>query len=435
MTANKRAEVEEAVQKRYAAGVSLERLQKEYGLTRYVIRGIITRGGGEIRGRGRPLNRVAAEPVLTNKLKELEKVLGEPVNPDVLLTIVSYALRHNDGRTFRKIDRRYNYDGALSAFRRDHLESSYYFMGRLWRYAYRAVAKKKIQYSDYGIAREDARLVISVLNAEEKTIRALLASDSKEGIAARKAGVTPAKERILHWLSEAGEYVHLPNEDCVHRVVQDCIKTMNTIVNTKLRFVYQYDPAFDKSDLVSYLTVIAYRVAIKYDWEMKDGAFDYTKCLNFTNRSLWNAANLIIKERGDGGVHSRLTTIDTEERVYQVTTISMDTPQDDEWLSIESKLGEDADRSIEVKSLISSITDKRLQAFLRLEDEEVPGFKEFVLKESGKDENELYAADYNKWRELAQRFSGILTKADRADIKRPIRIGLDMWDEAKAKRV
>jgi hypothetical protein len=110
----------------------------------------------------------------------------------------------------------------------------------------------------------------------------------------------------------------------------------------------------------------------------------------------------------------------------------MDTPQDDEWLSIESKLGEEADSSIEVKSLISSITDKRLQEFLRLEDEEVPGFKEFVLKESGKDENDLYADDYNKWRELAQRFSGILTKADRADIKRAILFDLDMFDDAKA---
>jgi hypothetical protein len=407
MTDKKRAEVEEAIQKRYTEGVSLERLQKEYGLTRYVIRGIITQGGGEIRGRGRSMNRVEAEPVLTNKLKVLEKAIGKPVNADVLKTIISYALKHNDGRTFRKIDRRYDYDGALSAFRRDHLEGSYYFMGRLWRYAYRAVAKKKIQYSDYGVAKEDARLVMSVLDDEDR-------------------------KRILAWLSMAGEYVHLPNEDCVHRVVQDCIKTMNTIVNTKLRFVYQYDPAYEKSDLVSYLTVIAYRVAIKYDWEMKDGVFDYTKCLNYTNRSLWNAANLLIKEVGDGGVHSRLTTIDSDERVYQVTTISMDTPQDADWLSIESKLGEAADTSIEVKSLISSITDTRLKEFLRLEDEDVPGFEEFVLKHSGKGENDLYTNDPDKWRELAQRFSGILTKADRSDIKRAILFDFDMFDAAKA---
>ena len=415
-------EIEEAIQKRYALGVSLDRLQKEYGLTRYVVRGIITKGGGDIRGKGRPLNRTKAEPVLTQKLKILEETLNKrdddgnllPVNEDVLRTIVLYALKHNDGRTFRKIDRRYDYDGALSAFRRDHLESSYYFMGRIWRYAYRAVAKnKKIQFSDYGVAKEDARLVMRVLDDEEKEVLALLQSDSKEGRKALAAGKVPAKDRIKAWLAEAGEYVHLPNEECVHRVVQDCTKTMNTIVNSKLRFVWQYDPAYEKSDLVSYLRVIAYRVAMKYDWELKDGAFDYVKCFNYTNRSLWNAATLLIKEVGDGGVHSRLTKTDTEERVYQVTTISLDTPQNDEWLSIESKLGEAADTSVEAKSLISSITDKRLQAFLRLENEEVPGFSEYVLKESGKEENELYTDDYEKWRELAQHFSGLLTKEDR----------------------
>ena len=403
------AENIEAIQKRYTAGVSLERLQKEYGTTRYIIRKIILQGGGEIRGRGRSLDRPKPEPVLAQKLALLEEALGEPVNDDVLRTIILYALKHNDGRTFRKIDRRYDYDGALSAFRREQLESSYYFMGRIWRYAYRAVAKKKIQYSDYGIAKEDARLVMSVLTDDDRA-------------------------RILKWLDDAGEYVHLPNEDGVHRVVKDCMRTMNSIVGSKLRFVYQYDPAFEKSDLVSYLMVIAYRVAIKYDWEMKDGVFDYTKCLNYTNRSLWNAATLLIKEVGDGGIHSRLAKMDTDERVYQVTTISLDTPQEDEWLSIESKLGEQPDSSIEVKSLISSITDQRLQEFLALDGEDNPAFNEFVLKESGKTENDLYADDYNKWRELAQRFAGLLTKDDRGPIKRAILDDMGMWDESKVKR-
>lgn len=406
MTTELTAENVEAIQTRYAAGISLERLQKEYGVTRYIIRRAITQGGGEIRGRGRPADRVKPEPVLTQKLALLEETLGKKINADVVKTIVSYALKHNDGRTFRKIDRRYDYDGALSAFRREHLESSYYFMGKLWRYAYRAVAKKKIQYSDYGIAKEDAKLIMSVLDDDDR-------------------------KRILAWLADNPEYVHLPNEHAVHRVVKACTKTMNTIVNSKLRFIYQYDPAYEKSDLVSYLTVIAYKVAIKYDWEMKDGAFDYTKCLNYTNRSLWNQGNLLIKEIGDGGIHSRLTKTDTDERVYQVTTISLDTPQDDEWLSIESKLGEAPDSSVEVKSLISSITDERLKKFLKLEDEEDQKFSEFVLKTTGKYENDLYSDDYNKWRELAQQFSGILTKADRVPMKRAVLSDLGLKDEEK----
>ncbi len=412
-----KAEKVKAIQTRYASGVSLERLQKEHGLTRYIIRKLILRGGGEIRGRGRLLNRPKPEPVLTQKLALLAETLGKrdadgsllPVNDDVVRTIVLYALKHNDGRTFRKIDRRYGYEGALSAFRREQLESSYYFMGKIWRYVYRAVAKKKIQYSDYGIAKEDARLVMSVLTEADR-------------------------ERILAWLAEAGEYVHLPNEDGVHRVVKDCMKTMNTIVGSKLRFVYQYDPAFDKSDLVSYLLVIAYRVAIKYDFEMRDGAFDYTKCLNYTNRSLWNAATLLIKEIGDGGIHSRLSKTDTAERVYQVTTISLDTPQENEWLSIEAKLGEQPDSTIEVRSLISSITDKRLHEFLALDRENNPAFNEFVQKKTGKTETDIYSEDYDKWRQLAQQYTGLLTPQDRAPIKQAILADMDMWDHTNMGR-
>lgn len=409
MTTELTAEKIEAIQTRYASGVSLERLQREFGVPRYDIRKLIVQGGGEIRGRGRPVDRPKPEPVLAQKLALLAETLGEPVNPEVLRTIVLYALKHNDGRTFRKIDRRYGYEGALSAFRREQLESSYYFMGKLWRYAYRAVAKSKIQCTDYGIAKEDARLVMSVLNDEDRA-------------------------RILTWLEETGDYFHLPNEDGVHRVVKDCQKAMNQIVGSKLRFIYQYDPAFEKADLVSYLMVIAYRVAIKYDWELKEGAFDYVKCKNYTNRSLWNAATLLIKEVGDGGVHSRLAKMDTDERVYQVTTISLDTPQDDEWLSIEAKLGERPDSSVEVKSLISSITDERLKDFLALDGENNPKFNDFVMEKTGKPENEVYANDFNKWRQLAQHFAGLLTSEDRAPIKRAILADMGMWDETKAKR-
>jgi hypothetical protein len=424
MTTDITDEVEEKIQKRYAEGVSMDRLHKEYGVTRYVIRGIILKGGGRIRCRGR-VARPKPEPVLTQKLKLLAEALNNrdasgallPVNDDVLTTIVLYALRLNDGRTFRKIDRRYDYDGELSAFRREQLESSYYFMGKLWRYAYKAVLTHNTQYTDYGVAREDARLLMRVLDAEE--------------LEAKTEGRDSAKARILAWLGGVGEYVHLPNEDGVHRVVKDCMKTMNTIVGRKLRFIYQYDPAFEKSDLVTYLLVIAYRVAIKYDWEMKDGVFDYTKCLNYTNRSLWNAATLLIKEIGDGGVHSRLTKTDTDERVYQVTTISMDTPQDDEWFSIESKLGESPDTTIEIKSLISSLADSRLNNFLELDrGEDNQKFNEFVLKMSGKSENILYADDYNKWRELAQKFSG-LSREVRVPIKQAIRADFDIWDNNK----
>ncbi len=390
---------------KYKRGVSMERLHREYGCTRYIIRKIITVNGGVVRDRGRPTTREMVAPVLKEKLLILEEILGEPVNNDVLKTIVDYALKHNDGRTFRKIDRRYNYNGAFSAFRRDHLESSYYIRGRLWRYMYRAVVANKIQYSDYGIAGEDARLCMSVLTDADKT-------------------------RITEWVAATGEYVHLPNEEGVHRVVQDCIKTIRQIVGRKLRFIYQYDPAFEKEDLVSSLLVIAYRVAIKYDWEMLNDAFDYVKCLNYTKRSLWNAAFLLIKEN-TGEDYRRLEQVDSSERLYQVTTVSLDTPAEDEWLAIEGKLGEAPDTSLEVKDLISSITDQRLHDFLKLEDEDVPEFSEFVTKETGEDENELYNSDYSKWREMAHRFAGLLTQEDRGQAKRHIRVQMGIVDPSK----
>jgi len=394
---------------KYMRGVSMERLHKEYGCTRYIVRKIVIAGGGVIRDRGRPTSKETVESVFKEKLRLLEEVLGEPVNDDVLKTIVDYALKHNDGRTFRKIDRRYNYNGAFSAFRRDHLESSYYIRGRLWRYMYRAVVANKIQYSDYGIAGEDARLCMSVLTDADKA-------------------------RITEWVATTGEYVHLPNEEGVHRVVQDCVKTIQQIVGKKLRFIYQYDPAFEKEDLVSSLMVIAYRVAIKYDWEMKDGAFDYVKCLNYTKRSLWNAAFLLIKEN-TGEDYRRLEQINSSERLYQVTTVSLDTPAEDEWLAIEGKLGEAPDTSLEVKDLISSITDQRLHDFLKLENEDTPEFAEFVTKETGEDENDLYNSDYSKWREMAHRFAGLLTQEDRGQAKRHVRVQMGMVDKAKVKTV
>lgn len=390
---------------KYNRGVSMERLHKEYGCTRYIIRKVITTNGGVIRDRGRPISRDPVAPIFKEKLLVLEEILGEPVNKDVLKTIIDYALKHNDGRTFRKIDRRYNYDGAFSAFRREHLESSYYIRGRLWRYMYRAVVANKIQYSDYGIAEEDARLCMSVLTDADKS-------------------------RITEWVANTGEYVHLPNEEGVHRVVQDCVKTIRQIVGKKLRFIYQYDPAFEKEDLVSSLMVIAYRVAIKYDWEMLNGAFDYTKCLNYTKRSLWNAAFLLIKEN-TGEDYRRLEQINSSERQYQVTTISLDTPSTDDWLAIEDKLGKAPDTSLEVKDLISSITDQRLHDFLALEDEDVPEFAAFVTKETGEDEDVLYNSDYSKWREMAHRFAGLLTQEDRGQAKRHIRVQMGMVDASK----
>jgi hypothetical protein len=393
---------------KYKNGVSMDSLHKEYDCTRYIIRKIITTNGGYIRERGRP-TLGGASPILREKLILLAEILGKPVNKDVLKTIVDYALWHNDGRTFRKIDRRYNYNGALSAFRRDHLEVSYYVRGCLWRYMYQAVVAKRTDFTDYGIAGEDARLCMSVLTDADRT-------------------------RITEWVANAGVYVRLPNEEGVHKVVQDCTKTINQIVGKKLRFIYQYDPAFEREDLVSSLLVIAYRVAIKYDWEMLNGAFDYLKCLNYTKRSLWNEATAIIKAN-TGEDYKRLEQINSSDREYQVTTISLDTPLEDEWLSIENKLGESPDTSLEVKDLISTITDQRLHDFLNLEHEDVPAFTAFVAKETGEEENDLYNSDYSRWREMAQKFSDILTREDRGQIKRSVTLGMGTFDKSKAKRL
>jgi hypothetical protein len=68
-----------------------------------------------------------------------------------------------------------------------------------------------------------------------------------------------------------------------------------------------------------------------------------------------------------------------------------------------------------------------------LEHEDVPGFSEYVLKESGQKENDLYTDDYNKWRELAQHFSGLLTKEDRGPIKAAILSDMGIFDDSKVR--
>jgi hypothetical protein len=351
--------------------------------------------------------------VLSNKLAQLSEILGEPINADVTKTIVNYALRHNDGRTFRKIDRRYNYDGALSQFRREHLEASYYIMGRLWRAVYRAVllerdGRRRVQAADFGVATKDVNLCLSVLDDEDRA-------------------------KILAWVDKTGDYVHLPNEDGVQRVVAECEKVMKSIVGSKLRFIYKYDPAFEQEDLVSYLRVVAYRVAVKYDWEKIDGAFAYLKCLNYTKRSLWNAAYLLIKENTSED-YKRLAQVGTGEREYQVTTISMDSSPDcdiDDWLSMEQVLGEAPDTSVEVLELVDLVADDKLLKYLRLEFEDVPEFSEFVMTETGTEENTLYNEDYKQWRKLAMKFAGLLKAEDRAKYKRLIRKEMGLWDNSQ----
>jgi hypothetical protein len=407
--------VAKAIKSRYEQGATMEQIQKDFGYSRPVIRRTIEERGGTIRPRGRT---TAIAPQLTRKLSLLSDILEEKPNEDTVKTIVDYALRHIDGRTFRKIDRRYSYNGALSQFRREHLENSYYVMGRLWRAVYRTVLQERdgtrpVKAADYGVVAQDVDLCLSVLNDADKA-------------------------KILAWLDKTGDYVHLPNEKGVQLVVAECEKAMRSIVGSKLRFIYKYDPAFEAEDLVSYLRVVAYRVAVKYDWEKLDGAFAYQKCLNYTKRSLWNAAFLLIKENsaednGGTGNYNRLSRIGTDEREYQITTVSMDSGDDDEWLAIEETLGEAADTSCEVMEMVEQIGDGRLFSYLRLEYEDVPEFTEFVLTETGRDENDLYTEDYQRWRKLAQCFSGI-RQEDRVAYKRQVMTEMGSWDKSRVNR-
>ena len=373
-------------------GVTLDQLAKEHNVTHPTIASAIRRQGGKIRTRGRKpeIKKVPKGSQLLEKLNTLAEISGGVYpNRDTVKCVVDYALRHNDGRTFRKIDRLYNYNGLFSQFRREHLENSYYVMGRLWRAVYQQVFLTcknggKVNPEDYSVTKDDLLLCIGMLTDADRA-------------------------KIISWLDEHPEYIRFPNEKGVQKIVDGCEKTMRSIVSSKLRFIYKYDPAYEAEDLVNYLRIIAYRVASKYDWEMLDGEFAYLKCLNYTKRSLWNAAFLIIKEN-TGEDYNRITNVGSGEREYQTTTISMDSVGlDEDSLSMEDILGEDADTSFEVTDLIEKVDDPSLFTYLRLEQEEVPEFTEFVRKSTGKDENDLYAENYKKWKELAQRFSGLPT--------------------------
>ncbi len=406
----------QVIRKRYEQKVSLEEMRDEFGYSRTVLTKAVRRAGGHIRQRGRMLVPFKVEPVFKNKLAVLAELihkdregLPEPLNDEVLATLVDYVLGFNDGRTFRKIDRRYDYEGILSEFRKDHLEASYYVMGRLWRAVYRSICLRNVNLAPYGVAGEDVHLCLDHLTKENR-------------------------KKIRSWVRKT-QYVHLPNEEGVHRVVEACEKAMKSIVNSKLRFIYQYDPCYEKDDLISFLRIVAYRVAIKYDWEMLDGEFAYEKCLNYTKRSMWNAAFLLIKQNTSDD-YRRLAKVDTDARLYQITTISMDSPVDDEWLHVQKRLGEPEDRSIEVLDLAKRIgkDEARFFDFLRLEDEDVPEFTEFVMKETGQDENDFYVNSYKEWRELALRFSGITRAEQRRAIKYRALKEIGIFDRARVKK-
>jgi hypothetical protein len=405
------------IRTRYERGVPLEGMREEFGHSRTVLTKAVRRAGGEIRCRGRMVLPKEVEPVFRNKLRVLSDLLdekkqkekGEPLNEEVLTTLVDYVLGFNDGRTFRKIDRRYDYEGTLSEFRKEHLEASYYVMGRLWRAVYRTVSFRNVNLAHYEVAEEDVQMCLDALTPENR-------------------------KKIRSWVRKT-KYVHLPNEEGVHKVVEACEKAMKSIVNSKLRFIYQYDPCYEREDLISFLRIVAYRVALKYDWEMKDGEFAYEKCLNYTKRSMWNAAFLLIKQNTSDD-YRRLAKVDTDQRLYQITTISMDSPVDDEWLHIQKRLGEPEDRSIEVRDLARRIgkDEVRFFEYLRLEVEDVPEFTEFVMKETGKDENDLYVNSYKEWRELALCFSGITRADQRRAIKYRALKEIGLWDRSRVKK-
>jgi hypothetical protein len=405
----------QAIRKRYEQKVPLEEMRDEYGYSRTVLTKAVRQAGGQIRCRGRMRVHKKVEPVFQKKIEVLEKLLQkkdqplEPLNEEVLKTLVDYVLGFNDGRTFRKIDRRYDYEGTLSEFRKDHLEASYYVMGRLWRAVYRTVSFRNVNLAPYEVAEEDVQTCLDALTPENR-------------------------KKIRSWVRK-NKYVHLPNEEGVHRVVEACEKAMKSIVNSKLRFIYQYDPCYEREDLISFLRIVAYRVALKYDWEMLDGEFAYEKCLNYTKRSMWNAAFLLIKQNTSDD-YRRLAKVDTDQRLYQITTISMDSPVDDEWLHIQKRLGEPEDRSIEVRDLARRIgkDEVRFFEYLRLEVEDVPEFTEFVMKETGKDENDLYVNSYKEWRELALCFSGITRADQRRAIKYRALKEIGLWDRSRVKK-
>ncbi len=398
----------QSIRERYEQPLSLVKLHGEFGYSLPVLANAIKQAGGKIRSRGR-IRIPPVSPTFKNKLAILESQLQKPLNEEVLMTLVDYVLGFNDGRTFRKIDRRYGYEGVLSQFRKDHLEASYYVMGRLWRAVYRSVTRKNVNLASFGVAEKDVQICLNALTPENL-------------------------RKIRLWVKNT-KYVVLPNEKGVHAVVEACEKAMKSIVNSKLRFIYQYDPCYEREDLISFLRIIAYRVALKYDWEMVNGKFAFEKCLNYTKRSMWNAAYLLIKQNTSDD-YRRLAKIDTDQRLYQITTISMDSPVDDEWLHIQKRLGEPEDRSIEVLDLANAIGKKNPNffTFLRLEVEDTPEFTEFVMRETGEDENDLYTDNFNKWRDLAMFFSGITRTGQRRAIKRRALKEMGLWDRSRMNK-
>ena len=381
--------------------------------------------GGAIRSRGRvpakhslatfsdPVIEVPivdVEPVFSNKLEELEAILGflkpaeppPPLNNEVVETVLDYALGFNDGRTFRKIDRRYNYEGRLSQFRKDHLENNYYIMGRLWRAIFRSVTYRNINLQPYGVAPSDVKFCVDFLSDEKK-------------------------RKIRKWVKTT-PHVHLPNERGVHEVVAKCEKTLKSIVNQRLRFIVKYDPCHDTEDLISFLRLIAYRVAVKYDWEMESGRFAFEKCLNYTKRSLWNASSLMVKQN-TSEEYARLVRVDSGERIYQTTTISIDS--NDEWLSFEKNLSAPEDRTVEIVDLLKKVGDDKLIQYLRLDIEDVPEFDVFVRERTGRSEEDVYAKNYAEWRVLALSFSGLTKKVDRLAYKRKMRKEMGTWEDSR----
>jgi len=377
---------------RYERGATIHNLARELGVSAPTVSSALKKVGCYVKPRGRREGSIkfSKGSQLLEKLEIFSNMLGgDYPNREVVKCVVDYALKHNDGRTFRKIDRRYSYNGLLSQFRREYLENSYYIMGRLWRAVYQQVLNDskglgKIKVSSFSVTEDDLKLCMDLLSPEDK-------------------------RKILCWLNKHEDYMIFPNEEGVHKIVKDCEKTMKSIVSSKLRFIYKYDPAYEAEDLVNYLRIIAYRVASKYDWEKVDGEFAYLKCINYTKRSLWNAAFLIIKEN-TGEDYSRLRKVGSDEREYITTTISLDSAGEEDGPSLNETIGGVEDFSFEVFDLMEKLSDPGLNMYLRLEHENVPEFIQFVRKNTGKDENDLYIENYEKWRELAQKFSGIQEK-------------------------
>jgi hypothetical protein len=76
----------------------------------------------------------------------------------------------------------------------------------------------------------------------------------------------------------------------------------------------------------------------------------------------------------------------------------------------------------------------RFFEYLRLEVEDVPEFTEFVMKETGQDENDLYVNSYKEWRELALRFAGITKAEQRRAIKYRALKEIGLFDRSRVMK-